>query len=272
MKKPISCIITTKNEEEVIEKLLSGIKEQSNRNFEIILVDNGSTDGTIRIVRKFGARVFNFGPERSAQRNFGVKKAGGEYVLILDADMELTKNVLSECVGEFEKNADLGALVIPEKSFGEGFWSKCRAFEKEFYIGEPSIEAARCFRKNVFLKFGGYDETMTGPEDYDLPLRIKKAGGKIGRIKSYILHNEKHFSPVKSAKKKFYYASHAKTYLKNQPGAAIEQGNLVFRPVFFRKWKKLISHPILGMGMFLIKGVELIGGLSGIIYSILLNK
>ena len=272
MKKPISCIITTKNEEETVGKLLSSIEEQNNKNFEIILVDNNSTDKTVKIAKQFGARIFNFGPERSAQRNFGVKKAMGEYVLILDADMKLTKNVLSECIGKFEKNDDLGALIIPEKSFGEGFWTKCRAFEREFYIGDSSIEAARCFRKNVFLNFEGYDETMTGPEDYDLPLRIKKAGGKIGRIKSYILHNEKRFSPIKSARKKFYYALHAKSYLKNHPEMVIKQGNLVFRPVFFRKWKKLVSHPVLGIGMFLIKGTELIGGLSGIIYSVLLNK
>jgi glycosyltransferase involved in cell wall biosynthesis len=267
MKKLISCIISTKNEEEVIGQLLTSIKKQSYKNFEVILVDNASTDKTINIAKDFGARIFNFGPERSAQRNFGAKKAQGEYILILDADMVLTKNVLDECVEKFEKNNKLGALVIPEKSFGKGFWTKCRAFEREFYVGEPSIEAARCFLKNIFLKFGGYDETITGPEDYDLPLRIGKGGNKIGRIKNYILHNEKFFSPVKNAKKKFYYASHAKNYLRSHPEMAIKQGNLVFRPVFFKKWKKLINHPILGIGMFVIKGMEMAGALLGIIYS-----
>mgnify|MGYP001609602325 CR=1 FL=1 len=186
--------------------------------------------------------------------------------------MVLTKNILANCVEKFEKDDNLGALVIPEKSFGEGFWTKCRAFEREFYVGEPSIEAARCFRKDIFLKFGGYDENITGPEDYDLPLRIRKAGNKIGRIKSYILHDEKHFSPLKSAKKKFYYASHAQAYLRKHPEMAIKQGNLLFRPVFLKKWRKLLSHPIFGMGMFVIKGLELIGGLSGIICSVVLNE
>jgi glycosyltransferase involved in cell wall biosynthesis len=272
MKKLISCIITTKNEEEVIRQLLFSIKEQSYKNFEIILIDNNSTDKTTKIAKRFGARIFNFGPERSAQRNFGVKKARGEYVLILDADMVLNKNVLTECIEKLEEDKDLEALVIPEKSFGKGFWTKCRAFEREFYIGESSIEAARCFRKDVFLKFNGYDETMTGPEDYDLPLRISKAGNKIGRIKNYILHNEKYFSPIKSAKKKFYYAAHAQTYFKKHPEMAIKQGNLLFRPVFFRKWKKLLSHPILSIGMFMIKGIEMTGALSGIIYSDIIRK
>ena len=269
MKKSISCIITTKNEGKVVRAFLSSIKTQNYKNFEIILVDNNSTDETVKTAKTFGAKIFTYGPERSAQRNLGAKKAQGKYVLILDADMILTKNVLAECVEKLEKDNNLGALVIPEKSFGKGFWAKCRVFEREFYVGEPAIEAARCFRKNIFLKFGGYDEKITGPEDWDLPLRMRKAGIKIGRIKSVIRHNEGRFSPFKSAKKKFYYASHAKVYLKRHPEMLLKQGNLLFRPVFFKKWRKLINHPILGTGMFLIKGMELTGGLLGIIYSMI---
>lgn len=273
MEKLISCIITTKNEEKSIERVLKSIINQSYKNFEIIVVDHPQTsDKTAKIAKKHTKNVFIKGPERSIQRNYAVSKAEGKYVLILDADMVLTKNVLTECVKKFEKDDGLGALVIPEKSFGKGYWTKCRAFEREFYVGEPSIEAARCFKKNTFLKFGGYDETITGPEDYDLPLRIRKAGNIIGRIKSYILHNEKRFSPIKSAKKKFYYAAHAKTYLKSHPEMAIKQGNLVFRPVYLRKWRKFINHPILGMGMFVIKWMEFAGALSGIAYSVILNK
>lgn len=268
----ISCIITTKNEEDVIGTLLSSIRSQNYRDFEIIVVDNNSTDETVKIAKKHGARIFVYGPERSAQRNLGVKKSLGEYVLILDADMVLTKDVLKDCVERFEKDNKIGSLVIPEKSFGKGFWSKCRAFEREFYVGESSIEAARCFRKAIFLDFDGYDEKITGPEDYDLPLRIKKAGIKEDRIKSYILHNEKSFSPIKSAKKKFYYASHARVYLQKHPEMALKQGTFIFRPLFLRKWKKLISHPILGVGVLIIKTVELIGALLGFAYSPFLYK
>lgn len=267
----ISCIVTTKNEEKVIGALLESVKGQSYKDTEIILVDNNSEDETKKIAEKFGAKVFNKGPERSVQRNFGVDKSRGKFVLILDADMVLTKNLLTDCYKKM-RSGKFGALVIPEKSFGKGFWAKCKAFEREFYVGEESIEAARLFNKTTFRRFGGYDTTITGPEDYDLPLRMKKKGVRIGRINSYILHNEKKFSPVKSAKKKFYYASHARNYLKKHPEMMLKQGNLLFRGVFLRKWRKLLSKPHLAFGMVIVRILEMTGALSGIIYSVIIQK
>lgn len=263
----VSVIITTKNEEDVIDDILGSIKKQSFENFEIIVVDNNSTDKTVEIAKRYTKLVFNKGPERSAQRNFGVEKAKGEYVLILDADMQLSKRVLEECARTAQKSG-FGAIVIPEKSFGRGFWTQFKIFEREFYEGEEDIEAARFFKKTLFKKFGGYDLSMTGPEDWDLPLRMRKAGVKIGRIKSFVLHNERNFSPWQGAKKKFYYATHARVYLKRHPEMVLSQGNLLLRPVFFKKWRKLASHPVLSLGMFFVRMVEMAGAALGVLYSI----
>ena len=268
----ISVIVTTKNEEEVIGDLLSSIKNQSYKNFEIILVDNNSTDRTTQIAGAFGAQVFDKGPERSIQRNWGVEKAKGEDILILDADMVLTKDVFRDCLQETKKDKMLGGLVIPEVSFGVGFWSRFKIFEREFYLGDETVEAPRFFIKSVFNKFGGYDEKITGPEDWDLPLRMRKAGIKIGRIKSVIRHNEGRFSPFKSAKKKFYYASHAEVFMKRHPEQIFTKGNLVFRPVFFKKWKKMAGSPILTIGMFTVKLIEAIAAMSGVVYSFCLKR
>ena len=179
----------------------------------------------------------------------------------------LIKKVIEEGVELFKKEKEVGAVVIPEKSFGIGFWTKFKVFEREFYEGEDSIEAARFFRRTLFNKFGGYDKSITGPEDWDLPLRMRKAGIKIGRVKSFILHNERKFSPLKSARKKFYYASHARKYFKKHPEMVLSQGNLLLRPVFFKKWKKLILNPYLSLGMFLVRSIEMSAALFGIILS-----
>lgn len=267
----VSIVITTKNEEKHIGELLGSIASQFYKKFEVIVVDNNSSDRTKEIGGSFNCQVFNKGPERSIQRNFGVEKARGQYVLILDADMTLTKDVLNDCIAKVEKNPVQAALIIPEKSFGTGFWARCKAFEREFYVGDETIEAPRFFRKSVFKRFGGYDEKITGPEDWDLPLRMRKAGIKIGRINSFILHDEGRFSPIKSAKKKFYYASHAQIFLKRHPEQVFTTGNLVFRPVFFRKWKKLISHPVLAAGMFLMKVIEGFGALLGFLNAVIIR-
>lgn len=106
----VSVIITTKNEERNIENCLKSIKEQtySQDNIEIIVVDNNSTDRTKEIVREskkwftpLNVQLFNGGPERSAQRNFGVRQAAGKYILYLDADMILSENVIDGCVDEY---------------------------------------------------------------------------------------------------------------------------------------------------------------------------
>ena len=61
-------------------------------------MDNNSTDRTKEIAKEYTEKVYNYGPERSAQRNFGVKQASGKYILYLDADMILSEDVVFKCV------------------------------------------------------------------------------------------------------------------------------------------------------------------------------
>ena len=264
----VSVIITTKNEEDVIGKLIQSIKTQTFKNREIILVDNNSTDKTLAIARKMNVRVFTVGPERSTQRNFGAKVAKGKYLLILDADMELTSKVVSECVELAEQDKKIGEIVIPEQSLASNFWGKIKAFERSFYNekGDELTDASRFFRKDVFFKAGGYDETITGPEDWDLPETIREMGYKIGRIKAEIYHYERINSPFSVASKKFYYAKLAHRYLKKHNISVISAKTIYFlRPVFYKNWKKILLHPMLSLVMFLMLSVELIGGGLGYI-------
>src|SRR5688500_6010720 len=94
----VSVIITTRNEEQVIERLLTSVKAQTYPEIELLVVDNNSEDNTKKITQKYTSKVYDFGPERSAQRNYGASKAKGSYLLFLDADMKLEKDVISECV------------------------------------------------------------------------------------------------------------------------------------------------------------------------------
>ncbi|MDP3731551.1 MAG: glycosyltransferase [Candidatus Omnitrophota bacterium] len=130
----VSVIITTKNEELSIKNCLESIKNQNfpEEKVEIIVVDNNSSDKTKEISAKYTEKIYNFGPERSAQRNFGILRSNGKYFLYLDADMALSKNVLSECFRKCESEGYI-ALYIPEMIMGNGFWIKVRNFERSFY-------------------------------------------------------------------------------------------------------------------------------------------
>lgn len=259
----VSVIITTKNEEEVIKRLLDSVFSQTYKNIEVILVDNNSNDKTPEIAKKMGAKVYNFGPERSAQRNFGVKKSYGQYLLILDADMTLEETVIWDCVKLCDLDKKIGGIVIPEQSIGENFWEKVKAFERSFYNleGDITTDAARFFTKEAYNAVGGYDETITGPEDWDFPENVRKKGFKIGRVNSKIFHYEKIPSILDLAKKKYYYALKSSRYLKKNTIPIIGPKTIYFlRPVFYKHWYKLISHPILTLGMFLMLTLEQIAG------------
>ncbi len=175
----VSIVITTKNEERNIENCLISIQEQTYSHKEIIVVDNNSTDGTKTIAKKYTPHVFEKGPERSAQRNHGmIQKGRGKYVMFVDADMILSPFVIEACVAYFKKHRCY-ALHIPEIILGTNFWSRVRRFERGFYNG-TSIDGARFFDRDVFTYVGGFDETMSGPEDWDIDKKLKQRGEKEG--------------------------------------------------------------------------------------------
>ncbi len=98
----VSVVITTKNEEKNIENCLRSIRSQTFKNIELIVVDNFSEDKTAEFAKKYTAKVYFKGNERSAQRNYGAKVASGKYLLYLDADMILSPNLIAECVEKCE--------------------------------------------------------------------------------------------------------------------------------------------------------------------------
>ncbi|MBI2596875.1 glycosyltransferase [Candidatus Daviesbacteria bacterium] len=265
---PVSIIITTKNEAGAIGILLSSINKQSYKNIEVILIDNSSYDGTLEIARQFlNVKIYSLGPERSAQRNLGARKSKGKYLLFLDADMELTSDVIKDCVEVAEKE-NLSGVVIPEQSVAINFWGKVKAFERSFYSekGDPVTDAARFFLRQVFFKVGGYDESITGPEDWDLPDRIRERGFKIGRSSEKIYHHEQDISLIILFKKKFYYGLNAHKYLTKHNIPVFSPKTIYFlRPLFYKSWVRLLKHPILSLAMIWMLLLELVGGGLGYI-------
>lgn len=270
-KKPlISVIVPTRNSSACLKNCLKSITGQSYNNIELIVVDNNSSDDTKKIARKYTDKVYNKGPERSAQRNFGAKQSKGTYLLIIDSDMELTKDVVKACVEKAGKDDQIKAIVIPEESFGEGFWAQCKKLERSFYVGVDWMEAARFFERRAFEEMNGYDEQMTGAEDYDLPQRMKFKYGaaSFARTEEFIMHNEQKISLIKTCKKKFYYAQGISRYKKSNKESLRKQSSVIKRyKLFLSQPKKLIQNPITGVAMLFMKTAEMVAGGLGYVNS-----
>jgi len=236
-------------------------------NTEIIIVDNNSIDRTKEIAGRYTKQVYNKGPERSSQRNFGAQNTNAEYLFFIDSDMELNSKVIRECVNEIKKDEQIKGVIIPETSVGEGFWTRCKALERSCYLGDETIEAARFFKREVFFKVKGYDENLIAAEDWDLAQRVKKAGFSFSRINSLIKHHEGRLSLIGTLRKKYTYGKTINRYIEKHRKESKKQFVLI-RPAFLRNYKQLLKNPIIMIGLMIMKICEFGAGAVGMI----LNK
>ena len=267
--KSVALIVSARNEESDIGACLKSLLDQDYPDTTVILVDNGSTDRTVEIARNLGVRVENKGPERSAQRNHGARISNADFVCFLDADMIVPPNMVSECLALIE-DPSVGAVVIPEISFGDGFWTQCKILERTCYPPGSYIEAARFFRQTVFAALGGFDEKMTGLEDLDLHQRCL-ARYRIAHSTTPIHHHEGRIRLLEQLKKKYYYGYHGSNYAKKHAGIFWKQG-ISFCFYFIKKWKLLVKRPILFLFMLFMKFCEITASGLGILIKMFIQQ
>lgn len=280
--KLVSVIIPTFNCEDIIEDCLKSVKRQTYKNMELIIVDSFSTDKTPQIGRRYG-KVYSFGRDPAQknvfavpyQRNYGASKAKGEYVYIIDSDMRLTHEVVKSCVDLIEKKG-ADAVIIPEVSYGEGFWASCRALEKACYNRSPRSlsDAARFVKKGVWKNLGGLDETLGGGDDWDFQLRLNERGYKTMKTRVAVMHYEGNLSLGKQIYKKFRYGKNVLDYFKKHKDRKVllsKQYSLI-RPDFISNIDLLVKDPVHAVGMIIMKTVEYSAAFCGLIYSQLFKE
>lgn len=257
----MSVVVPTRNNARTIARCLRSVRLQTHDNVELIVVDNHSDDATAAIAAEHADRVMVAGPERSAQRNIGAAASSGEWVCFIDSDMVLTANVVGDAVALMRRDPTTAAIIVPERAVGAGFWVRCRDLEKRCYDGSEA-EAARVYRRDVFLEAGGYDEELTGGEDWDLPDRLLAAGHRIGRVRAVINHDEGRPTLAEVYRKKRYYGGGVTRYLSRHKGRAVRRfvrTSLLSRP------RLLLAAPHVTAGMFVLKAAEAAGLLTGMV-------
>ena len=182
----ISIIIPALNEEKYLPKLLDCLKNQAFGDFEIIVADADSKDGTKKIAKKYGCKIVKGGLP-AAGRNNGAKAAKGDVLLFLDADVQIDKYFLKNAVNEMKnQNLDIaGCTLNPvgnnliDKLFFMIFnlWTSATQF---IY---PNAAGCSIFcKKWLHDKVNGFDETIKLSEDMDYAKRCGKCG-KFGILK-----------------------------------------------------------------------------------------
>jgi glycosyltransferase involved in cell wall biosynthesis len=202
-----SIIIPTFNRRRWIGECLDSVLAQTYKNLEILVVDDGSSDGTAEWIasRPEYSKVQVLVQENagaSVARNNGINRANGDLIAFIDSDDVLLPKHIESAVKAFEKDEDLGLFCCDSRMIdAEGnvlfdgmTWHQALAKAKNLDIksGERSLEDvfsySNCFpgftlRKAVFDELGGFDQSIFPADDYDLALRV--AGGK---YKVFYLH------------------------------------------------------------------------------------
>ncbi len=260
----VSIIVPTKNSARTLETCLRSCRAQEGVSVEVVVADNFSTDGTAEIARTHADRVFACGPERSAQRNEGARQARGNVLLFIDSDLRLEPDAARACLKALQEPGVRGA-VLPDESFGEGFWSACKTAERKCYEGEGWIETPRAFPRDVFWAAGGYDETMVSGEDWDLAQRV---GGPFVCARTRMYHDEGRLPFWGAARKKWYYGRRFVPYADKAEHADLRRAQLSARKRFALLWRKTgeRGEPLaVRVGVLWVKaceGVAFFGGMA----------
>jgi glycosyltransferase involved in cell wall biosynthesis len=174
----ISVVTTVLNEGKHLRDLLESLVVQEGP-YEVLVVDAGSTDGTVEIAKRFerefpGFRLLICPGSRGASRNYGVERAKGEYVAFIDGD----------CIANAFWLKQLRAHARPDKvlagrSMRIGYWAfekleRVELLRRGFDITVPSCNLL--YPREAFLKLGAFDPRFVTAEDIDLNFRAVEAG------------------------------------------------------------------------------------------------
>ena len=187
----VSVIIPIYNGERYLKETLNSVFAQTYRDFEVICVDDGSTDGSVAIIGEYGDRVIlirqaNAGG--SAARNVGVEQSKSPFVAFLDQDDRWYPNKLKQQVTALAANPDaVLALCNSDRmdSAGQLLQVGATVAERAGLLSTPLgrlmeedqlLSSAILVRRDILERVGMYDTQLHGFEDFDLCARLKRLG------------------------------------------------------------------------------------------------
>lgn len=257
----VSVVVPTRNNARTIRACLQSVRDQTYPRVELIVVDNHSTDETLAVAAELADVAVTGGPERSAQRNLGISKAEGVWVLWLDSDMVLPPRSIELAVRTAQQSRATG-VALPERTIGDGFWTACRALERECYLNQPWLHNPRLVQRDYLLGEGGFHLAMSGPEDADLRLRMRAEGRRIELAPIVVDHDEGRLTVADVLRKRYYYGRSIPEFAGRHQGAVGAQGRAVLTS-YAVNWRLLARDPGHAAGMVALRSLEAVGYAAG---------
>lgn len=182
----ISVIIPTYEHAHTIERCVSSILAQSRKADEIIIVNDGSTDGTSDILKKLPSSIIvhnqiNQGAPRA--RNYGFRISSGNLVLFCDADVVMDKNMLKSLELALESDTKAGFAY-------SGFWWGWKKF-RSYPFSSERLRRMNYIHTSALIRrecFPGFDENLKRFQDWDLWLTILEKGKRGVFVKKFLYH------------------------------------------------------------------------------------
>jgi len=183
----VTVVIPALNEEKYIAKTLKSIREQTIKP-EIIVVDSGSSDGTVEVAAKYADKILKGKKNIAYNRQIGAEEGTGEIIVTTDADCIHPREWLSKLIKYFddERVVCVSGQTLPIKEEGNFLDFLCYFTANLILkavndlLGKALFRGSNvAYRKDVFLKAGGYDTKLIAREDSELTRRLSKYGKTI---------------------------------------------------------------------------------------------
>lgn len=191
----VSIIIPCFNSKKWISQTLNSVVSQTYKNWECIIVDDGSTDEVEKELSKWLIKDCRFKVLRqdnqgvATARNNGIEASQGEILLTLDSDDLISADYLELAVEIFNSNPSAKVIYSRANKFGEinKEWNLPQYSIKNLAINNVIFNAG-FFRKSDWLNVGGFDSNINGMEDWEFWIAILKEGGEVVKIDKVCFH------------------------------------------------------------------------------------
>lgn len=185
----VSVVIPCYNHGVFLDEAVDSVLAQSYRDFEIVVVNDGSTDPyTVELLNRYHrpqTRVLHTpNSGLSAARNNGIASAAGTYILPLDADDKIAPGYMEKAVAVLEARPEVGVVYCDEMMFGErqGLW-RIPPYDATALLFDNLIFPAAFYRRSDWEKTGGYSSRFVyGWEDWDFWLSMSKLGKEVVKL------------------------------------------------------------------------------------------